>query len=109
MTYASTNGNGNFGTLPNLLAANLIDSVMANSGTTAKSGYKFSVGKSDFTTGIPSSFGVLGTPNTTSGVTATGTRDFGVATDGVLYTGAAGAMAVSAAGVLSGTSTVLNN
>jgi prepilin-type N-terminal cleavage/methylation domain-containing protein len=109
MTYASTNGNGNFGTLANLQTANLIDSVLAGSGTVAKSGYLFTVGKTDFASGVPSSFGVKATPNTTSGVTATGTRDFGVQTDGVMYTGSAGALTVSAAGVLSGTSTVLNN
>src|SRR4051794_2774646 len=109
MTYASTNGNGNFGAMADLLGANLIDSVMANSGSTAKSGYKFTVGIQNFNAGVPSSFGVKGTPNTTSGVTATGTRDFGIQTDGVLYTGAAGALALSGTGVLSGTSTVLNN
>ena len=108
-TYASTNGNGNFGSLVNLQSAYLIDSVLANSGATAKSGYKFTVGKTDFSSGTPSSFGVRGTPNTTSGVTATGTRDFGVQTDGVLWTGTAGALSISGAGVLSGTSQVLNN
>jgi prepilin-type N-terminal cleavage/methylation domain-containing protein len=109
MTYTSTSGNGNFGDLTSLRNAFLIDSVLANSGTTAKSGYKFSVGKTDFAAGTPSSFGVRGTPNTTSGVTATGTRDFGVQTDGVMYTASAGAMTLSAAGVLGGTSAVLNN
>ena len=109
MTYNSTNGNGNFGDMPALLAANLIDTVMANSATTAKSGYKFTVGKTDFAAGLPSTFGVKGTPNTTSGVTATGTRDFGIQTDGVLYSGAAGGLTLAAGGLLSGTSQPLNN
>ena len=109
-TYASTTGSGNFGVMTSLLSANLIDSVLANSAvTTAKSGYKFTTAKTDFTTGVPSSFGVRATPNTTSGVTATGTRDFGVQTEGVMYSGNAGALTLSGGGVLTGTSIVLNN
>jgi hypothetical protein len=56
----------------------------------------------------PAVFAAVANPTTGSGVTATGTRGFGIATDGVLYTGAPAALS-SASGALSGTSTVLNN
>ena len=109
VTYSSTQGAGNFGAMTDLQASNLIDSVLANSSATPKSGYKFTTQKQNFAAGVPSSFGVLATPNTTSGVTATGTRDFGIQTDGVIYTGAAGVLTLSATGTLGGASTVLNN
>jgi prepilin-type N-terminal cleavage/methylation domain-containing protein len=117
MTYASTSGNGNFGTNTNLQNGNLIDSVLAGAinstagslGTVAKSGYVFAYGKTDFASGVPSSFGFAAQPQQATGVTATGTRSFGIQTDGVLYTGAATALTVSSGGVLAGTSSVLNN
>ena len=117
MTFASTSGNGNFGTNDELQQGNLIDSVLGGAmddtagtfGTAAKSGYKFAYGITDFTSGVPSSFGFAAQPQMATGVTATGTRSFGIATDGVMYTGAATALTVSGAGVLTGTSTVLNN
>lgn len=120
MTYASTSGNGNFGTNTQLAGQNLIDSVLsgaigATAGTPAttgqKSGYVYAYGKTDFAAGVPASFGFMGTPIQATGVTATGTRRFGIQTDGVMYAdnGATLSLAVSAAGVLSGTSSVLNN
>ena len=107
-TYNSTNGNGSFGTMPSLLAANMIDSVLANSATVAKSGYKMTTLPVTAAAGVPSTFGVLATPQSATGVTATGTRDFGIGTDGVIYTGAATALTLTGTGV-SGVSTVLNN
>ena len=108
-TFNSTEGNGNFGDMTELLASNLIDSVLANSdGGTPKSGYKFTTDKVDFSAGVPSTFGVLGTPASPTGVTRTGTRDFGVGTDGVIYTGDAEALTLTGTGV-TGTSTPLNN
>jgi prepilin-type N-terminal cleavage/methylation domain-containing protein len=121
MTYASTSGSGNFGTNANLLAGNLIDSVLAGAinntagtlGTVAKSGYVYAYGKTDFATGVPSTFGFAAQPQSPTGVTATGTRSFGIQTDGVMYAGAgatpATSITVSAAGVLAGNSAVLNN
>jgi type IV pilus assembly protein PilA len=120
MTYASTSGNGNFGSNTQLQTQNLIDSVLSNAiGGTAgtfptanqKSGYVYAYGITNFTGGVPASFGFAASPIQATGVTATGTRRFGVQTDGVMYAdnGATLSLVVSAAGVLSGTSTVLNN
>ena len=118
MTYASTAGSGNYGNAAALQGANLIDSVLAAAtadatsfGATGKSGYKFSLGKTDFTSGTPSTFGVAAQPVVASGVTATGTRSFGIMTDGVMNTGSATSspITVDAAGVLGGTTSVLNN
>ncbi len=111
ITYASTTGNGNYGTAAKLVAQNLVDATLANSTASApKSGYFFAITKTDFTTGTPSVFAIVSKPAVTSGVTATGSRDFGVGTDGVIYTGAAGALARTAGSLISnGTSKVLNN
>ena len=110
VTYAATTGAGNYGALTDLKTANLIDSTVASSTATApKSGYFFTVGKTDFTSGAPSSFGILGKPAVSSGVTATGTRDFAIGDDGVMYSATPGAVTMTAGGVLSGTSKVLNN
>jgi len=118
MTYASTQGNGNYGDPTALSGANLIDSVLAGAtgtgatfGTTAKSGYKFAIGKTDFTSGVPSSFGIAAQPQAATGVTATGTRSFGIMTDGVMLTGSGSTspITVTSAGVIGGTTSVLNN
>ena len=112
VTYQSTSGNGNFGSMTELLAANLIDTVLANSGVTGqsgKSGYKFTVVKTDKAAGTAASFGSLGTPVTTSGITATGTRDFVIFTEGVVFSGAAAGLTTLTSTGVSGTSTALNN
>ncbi len=111
ITYQATTGGGNFGTLADLKGANLIDSNIADSGTAGKpgkSGYKFTADKTDASNGTSATFGVLATPVTVGGATATGTRDFGIGTEGVIYTGAASALTLGKAGP-TGTSTVLNN
>ena len=109
ITYASTTGNGNYGTAQQLVDQNLVDSTLALSTASApKSGYYFTTTKVDFTTGTPSQFAIVSEPAVTTGVTKTGSRDFGVGTDGVILTGDPGAI-TQAAGVLSGTSKVLNN
>ena len=90
MTYASTYGNGNYagtagtpGTSPltALAGPGLIDSVLA-SGT--KSGYTWIGDEIVSSSSAPAQFMFSCLPATTSGVTATGTRRFGIATDGVL-------------------------
>ncbi|MFM8440775.1 MAG: prepilin-type N-terminal cleavage/methylation domain-containing protein [Acidobacteriota bacterium] len=82
MTYQATAGSGNFaGTLAALNTAGLVDAVLS-SGT--KSGYTFTGGKVDATSTAPASVWYSGLPVSTSGVTQSGTRRFGVATDGVL-------------------------
>src|SRR5512140_2424227 len=89
MTYASTYGNGNYAgdttftitALSALAAPGLVDSVL---GQGTKSGYSFMGIKVDRTSTAPAQFGFGAIPTTTTGVTQTGSRRFGVATDGVL-------------------------
>jgi type IV pilus assembly protein PilA len=80
VTYAATTGNGNFGTIGELGTQALIDSQVASG---VKSGYNFTAFSDNTTT--PRTFAVGAVPSTaTAGVTQTGTRDFCIATDGVL-------------------------
>ena len=85
MTYASTYGNGNFaaaiGTLGGTIG--LVDATLAGGN---KSGYLFEGGATAFTTTTPATFYFSCIPTSASGVTATGTRRFGIATDGVIRT-----------------------
>ncbi|MBV9216184.1 MAG: prepilin-type N-terminal cleavage/methylation domain-containing protein [Acidobacteria bacterium] len=89
-TYASTYGNGNYagdigaGTttaLADLGTPNLIDSVLASA---TKSGYNFVGGRVARSATQAAQFFFSANPATTSGVTQTGARRFGIATDGVL-------------------------
>jgi type IV pilus assembly protein PilA len=81
-TYQATTGNGAFAaTLAALQTANLIDGVL---GTGAKSGYTFAVVE-QAGTGATAEFGAYGVPSTTTGVSATGTRRFGITEDGVMH------------------------
>lgn len=100
MTYAATSGNMQFagvtavGTpgaattapLADLAAANLIDTVLA-SGT--KGNYNF-LGERGFgvtgSGGTPATFYFTARPSSTSGLTQTGTRRFGIDTAGVIVT-----------------------
>ena len=107
-TWQATVGNGNFpgdtGTagltgLNELGDGNLIDSVLSQGD---KSGYEFEYVNYDFAQGNnPASFACVSKPVTNTGITATGTRNFGIATDGVLYSealgtaGGAGTMALA--------------
>ncbi len=93
MTYAATYGNGNYagvgasgttalaqlgGTL------GLIDAVLAGA---TKSGYTYVGGSTAQVTGVagtPAIFWYSALPTATSGVTATGSRRFGIATPGVV-------------------------
>ena len=93
MTYAATYGNGNYagatGTASNtalsaLGTPGLVDSVLS---TGVKGGYSFVGLKIDAVTGAtsaPAQFMFSGLPTTTTGVTQTGSRRFGIATEGVL-------------------------
>jgi prepilin-type N-terminal cleavage/methylation domain-containing protein len=93
-TYAATAGNGNYagvasGTGNNsglgiLRNAGLLDAVL---GAGIKSGYSFVGGRTAATTGpgaAPATFFFSTVPTTTSGPTQTGTRRFGIATEGVI-------------------------
>jgi prepilin-type N-terminal cleavage/methylation domain-containing protein len=90
MTYASTYGNGNYagavgaGTtaaLSELATPGLVDQVM---GTGTKAGYNFVGGRIASTSTTPAQFFFSANPAVTSGVTQTGARRFGIATDGVM-------------------------
>jgi prepilin-type N-terminal cleavage/methylation domain-containing protein len=82
-TYQTTSGNGNFGTLDDLRAVNLIDAQLAGG---VKSGYNFAVTKTDATLDAttnavtsPATFFASGNPSlATAGITQTGTRRFGI-------------------------------
>ena len=89
MTYASTYGNGNYAgattataqALTDLGTPGLVDSVLKQ-GT--KAGYNFVGGRVASSSTAPATFWFSANPTTTSGVTQTGARRFGIATEGVL-------------------------
>jgi type IV pilus assembly protein PilA len=89
MTYASTYGNGDYAgatawsstALSELATPGLVDTVL---GQGSKSGYNFQGIRVARSTSAPAQFGFGAVPATTSGVTQTGTRRFGISTDGVL-------------------------
>ena len=91
-TFQATTGNGNFPDptstagvvgLGELNTNNLIDGVL---GLGTKSGYDFEYISHPFEVGVnPASFACIADPQQVSGITMTGTRAFGIATDGVLY------------------------
>ena len=78
-TYRSTAGNGSYGDVDSLVAQNLIDSVL---GGGAKSGYNFTTGTDPVAS--TTDFVIAAAPITSSGVTATGTREFCIDQSGVL-------------------------
>jgi type IV pilus assembly protein PilA len=78
-TFKSTAGNGSYGPVQSLVDQSLIDSTL---GGGTKSGYSYTTGADP---AVSSTDFVIGaTPVTTSGVTATGTRDFCINQTGVL-------------------------
>jgi len=80
-TYQATKGNGAYSTnLTNLHAENMIDTVL---NTGSKSGYQFAIVEASGT-GPTAVFGAKCYPTTTSGVSQTGTRRFGLTEDGVM-------------------------
>ena len=92
-TFQATIGSGNFGNLggaactpdgsANLCGQSLVDRLL---GRGSKSGYNFAVTKTDLVSGTsPASFYATAVPQVTSGVGKTGTRRFGVATNGTLH------------------------
>ena len=88
-TWQATSGNGNYpaGTgaagLGVLAGGNLLDAVL---GAGTKSGYQFEYISYAFVVGTnPASFACRTEPQQVSGIVKTGTRAFGIATDGVLW------------------------
>jgi len=93
-TYQATVGSGNYGTRAQLGAQSLIDPVLT---TGSKSGYNFAVTPTDLVVGVsPATFYGTGVPQVTAGVGQTGTRRFGVGTDGVMHGDSAGGLAAYA-------------
>ncbi|MDI1242089.1 MAG: prepilin-type N-terminal cleavage/methylation domain-containing protein, partial [bacterium] len=116
-TYQATSGNGNYagsnsatGDSVGLVELNTAGLIDANLGSVAgqKSGYAFLMNNFDFSTGAtpnPATFAIQAKPTSFAGLTATGTRNFGISTDGVLVsqvvpTPAAGDLAVGGTAVL---------
>jgi prepilin-type N-terminal cleavage/methylation domain-containing protein len=93
-TYQSTVGAGNYGDLAALRGQSLIDAQLATGG---KSGYTFAVTPTDLVVGAsPATFFGTAVPQVTSGIGQTGTRRFGVATDGTLHGDSGGGLAAYA-------------
>ena len=103
-TYQSTIGAGNYGALggagctgdgsASLCGQSLVDTLL---GAGSKSGYNFAVNKTDLVVGTsPASFYGTAVPQVTSGIGQTGTRRFGVATDGTMHGDSLGGLAVYA-------------
>ena len=110
MTYAATYGNGNYagavgagdGTALSVMAGQgLVDNVL---GSGTKAGYNFVGGKILSTTTTAAQFFFSAVPASTAAVTATGSRRFGIATEGVLMADTTtGAQFASTAAVQAGT------
>jgi type IV pilus assembly protein PilA len=85
-TYKATFGNGAYaGNLANLMAEALVDSVLgvSNVAATPKSGYNCDIHE-QAGAGIGAVFGAKCIPSSTSGLTQSGTRRFGMTEIGVL-------------------------
>ncbi len=117
MTYSATYGNGNYagtasGTgdtvaLTTLRTPGLIDAVL---GTGTKSGYNFVGGRVASSPSVPATFFFSANPTTTSGVTQTGARRFGIATEGVMMADAtAGSLGTAYTATTVATATPLSN
>ena len=78
-TYQATAGAGSYGPVSGLVTQQLVDAVL---GLGTKSGYSFTTGAAPLAS--TTVFTIGATPVTTSGVTATGTRDFCIDQTGVL-------------------------
>jgi type IV pilus assembly protein PilA len=90
VTYQSTSGAGNFGSLTALNTSGLVDTVMANatSAANAKSGYYLTLTPTAAAAGVPSTFDCDSQPvthTTASAFAATGSRRFFITETGVVY------------------------
>ena len=113
MTYAATYGNGDYAGTPGaqgitplteLAVPALIDSVL---GSGVKSNYAFVGDEVAKTALAPATFYFSTIPVTCGGITATGARNFGVATQGVIVTQTCSATHYTFATIAAGTA--LNN
>ncbi|REJ75678.1 MAG: prepilin-type N-terminal cleavage/methylation domain-containing protein [Acidobacteria bacterium] len=103
-TYQATLGSGSFAgssagldvqAFTDLTAVGLIDGVL---GSGSKSGYTFTGAQVPQNAAGPAQFAGFATPATPTGITATGTRDFAVLLDGVVYDGNPGTITISTNG-----------
>ena len=93
-TYQATIGAGNYGTFAQMSAQALIDAQLA---TSSKSGYNFAVTPTDLVVGVsPATFYATAVPQVTAGIGQTGTRRFGMCTDGTLHGDSGGGLAAYA-------------
>jgi type IV pilus assembly protein PilA len=83
-TYQSTAGSGAFGAATDLMANSLVDSLLGSADVTAKSGYLITITADTVLTGASAVFYATALPSSTSGVTQTGTRRFGITQIGVM-------------------------
>ena len=90
MTYASTVGNGNYAGTPatvgpsplaDLSSAGLVDPIL---GTGEKSGFAFVGDRTVASSSQAATFYFASNPTMPSGILATGTKRFGIATNGVI-------------------------
>ncbi len=113
VTYQSTSGAGNFGTLAQMSAAGLVDPVVAAAVTTAKSGYLLTEDVDVATSTVPSLFSFESEPTTHTGASAfaaTGSRSFLIAETGVVYAnGTAAAPTINATTRVVAAGSPLNN
>ena len=108
MTYSSTSGSGQFAASLAVLGANQLVDGQLTAGS--KSGYTYVSNNTVGTAAVPAVFAASANPLTTNGITATGTRAFGLATEGVLAgafdpANAGGYGSTATAGVLAFTGT----
>ena len=86
ITYQASAGKGSFGDLSALAGQKIVDPTLASEGS-VKSGYRFNTIKFDAGDDAPpksATFAATAKPVITTGVAATGTRNFGIATEGML-------------------------
>src|SRR5258708_31492770 len=95
--YQATTGSGSFGSLANLNSLGYVDSVVSQSSSTPKSGYKFTAAPGSIS-GY-ASFDATGIPAVFSGTTSTGTRSFFVGEVGVIYYNTTGSAPTCSASV----------
>jgi type IV pilus assembly protein PilA len=104
MTYQATTGAGQYAAaLADLQGPGYIDSTL---GSGSKSGYGFTLSRALGSSTTPAVFASVATPTVTTGITQTGTRQFGVATNGVIMFATSGMS--EAAGVLTGGAALSN-
>jgi prepilin-type N-terminal cleavage/methylation domain-containing protein len=80
--YAGTAGSADVVSFTTLSGENLIDSVL---GSGTKSGYVFTGQVVASGVGTPAQFAGRAVPTTNSGISKTGSRNFGIATEGVMF------------------------